>query len=90
MNNIWIFHGAGGKFASGVFTEKEIAHEYITTKKLTGVLTKYPINISVYDWAINQSFFKPKKEAHFSSDFIQKFSSASQEHYHYEKGKLDC
>ena len=89
MNNIWIFHGAGGRFTSGVFTDKAIAEEWITKNILTGVLTKYPINTSVYDWAISKSFFEPKKEEHKSAKFIQKFTSASQEHYHYEDGVLE-
>ena len=89
MNSIWLFHGAGSRFTSGVFTERTIAEEWITKNMLSGVLTKYPINISVYDWAINESFFAPQKDIHQSANFIQKFTSASQEHYHYENGNLE-
>ena len=89
MDSVWIFHGAGSRFASGVFTDKTIAERWIIQNRLTGVLTKYPINISVYDWAISESFFEPQKEHYKSAKFIQKFTSASQEHYHYENGSLE-
>lgn len=81
---IWIFHGTGGRFASAVFDNKENAEIWVKEKKLEGVLTKYPVNLSVYDWAIKNDLFKPKKAEHVEPKFIQKFTSASQEHYHFE------
>ena len=89
MNSVWIFHGAGSRFANAVFTDKTIAERWINQNRLTGVLTKYPINISVYDWATSELFFEPQKEHHKSAKFIQKFTSASQEPYHYENGSLE-
>jgi hypothetical protein len=86
--SVWVFHGANGKFASGVFIEKMTAESWISANKLTGVLTEYPLNIGVYDWAIQEGYFKPKTEAHTSPEFIGKFTTASQEHFHYEDGKL--
>ncbi len=82
--HIWIFHGSGGRFASGVFENKELAETWVKKYHLQGILTKYLINEGVYDWANRSQYFKPSKAAHLSSDFIQKFSLASQEHYHYE------
>lgn len=86
VNSIWVFHGINGRFASGVFTERKLAEEWIFTHKLTGVLTEYPINVGVYDWAINSGIFKKKKEEHSTSEFIGKFTTAGQEHFHYEDG----
>ena len=85
MDSIWIFHGAGSQFASGVFSTKELAIAWIEDNDLQGILTKYPVDISVYDWAIEKGFFTPKNEAHRKPLFIQRFSSGSQEHYHFEK-----
>jgi hypothetical protein len=87
VKNIWIFNGANSRFASGVFEDIEEAEKWIDKYKLTGMLTSYPINISVYNWAIENSFFTPRKGEHSSSEFIGKFSSASLEHFHYEDGK---
>lgn len=88
-NYIWLFHGAGGRFASGVFSSKERAFEWIGRHALTGTLTCYPINRGVYDWAIKQEYFTPKKEHEHSSDFIQNFTSASMKHYHFENGMVE-
>ncbi len=87
MNNlIWVFNGSGSRFPSGVFTDLESAENWIKLHGLSGVLTAYPENIGVFDWAIENKFFTPKKEEHSSPEFIGKFSSASQEHYHFENG----
>ena len=87
--NIWVFNGANSRFPSGIFMEKELAEHWIKKHKLTGTLTLYPINKGVYDWAIEQGNFTPSKDHEYTSSFIQKFSSASQEHYHYSEGFLE-
>ena len=87
LNEIWVFNGANGQFPSGVFSSQEQAEVWIAKYRLTGVLTQYPIDVGVYDWAIQSGFFKPKEEREKTSQFIQRFSSASQEHFHYEDGQ---
>ncbi|SFF05899.1 hypothetical protein SAMN05518672_11510 [Chitinophaga sp. CF118] len=69
VKNIWIFNGANGRFASGVFEDIDEAEKWIGKYKLTGVLTNYPVNISVYDWATENGFFSPKREEHTSPEF---------------------
>jgi hypothetical protein len=86
--SIWVFHGAESRYTSAVFTERAIAEAWIFENALSGMLTKYPLNVGIYDWAIQNGYFTPKKEAHTSPDFIGKFTTASQEHFHYENGKL--
>lgn len=88
-STIWVFCGEGGRFPSGLFTKLDIAKSWIRKNKLTGVLTKYPLDQGVLDWAVSNGYFKPKKTHEFGSAFIQQFSSASQEHYHFENGDLD-
>ena len=88
MNDkVYIFHGKGARFSGAVFSDQSAAEEWIFTNKLTGMLTVYPMNQSAYDWAIENKYFTPKKDNHKSSSFIAGFTSASQEHYHYEDGK---
>ncbi len=82
--NVWVFHGMNGRIASGVFKTKEKAIEWIERENLQGVLSKYPLDISVYDWAVESEFFTPKKEDHKTAYFKQTFTTASQEHYHFE------
>jgi len=86
IDYVWVFSGSGGVFPSGVFIDIEKAEKWIKQNNLTGVLTKYPLNESVYSWAIRKSFFQPKKEHESTGKFIQKFSSSAQEHFHYEGG----
>lgn len=87
--NIWIFHGAQARLASGVFTSKEKAEEWIRKYNLTGVLTEYPLDEGVYDWAIKKDLFTVKKDSQAEPLFIQGFTTASQNHFHYENGQLD-
>ena len=88
MEHIYLFNGDGGaKFCGGVFTSKEKAEEWIGKYSLSGVLTKYPVDISVYDWALETKQFLPKREEHVSPSFIGGFTSATQEHFHYEDGR---
>ena len=87
MQTIWVFNGVNSRFASGAFDNIKKAEEWISHNRLTGVLTNYPINTGTYDWAIANTFFTPQKEEHTTPAFIGKFTSASQEHFHYENGQ---
>lgn len=83
---VWIFNGSEARFASAVFYELEDAEAWIRQYRLSGILTKYPTNCGVYDWAIEKSFFNVKKEEQRTPAFIGSFTSASMEHYHFEDG----
>ena len=83
---VWVFNGAKSHTPSAVFRHRSDAEEWISTHKLTGMLTLYPVDRPVYDWAIQKGYFTPKKDYQSSGEFIGRFSSASQEHYHYEDG----
>jgi hypothetical protein len=86
MDGVWVFNGESSNFPSAVFTTRERAEEWIALHKLTGTLTKYPLDIGVYEWALNRGAFKPKRPDQSGPRFIGRFSSASLEHYHYEEG----
>lgn len=84
---VWVFNGEGARFPSGVFSSKEKAAQWIQDRKMSGVLTAYPIDEGAYEWAIRKGFFSPKSDKHTASDFVQRFTSAGQEHIHYEHGE---
>jgi hypothetical protein len=86
---VWIFNGANAKFPSAVFLIKEDAVDWIRKHGLTGVLTKYSVDISVYEWAVESGNFKAKPEEDSMPGFIGGFSSAAQEHVHLENGFFD-
>lgn len=85
---VWVFHGAGGHFASGVFTARTKAEAWIRQHGLTGVLTCYPVDHGVYDWAIEERLFFPTNPEQTYAGFIQRFTSGSQEHHHYDLDDL--
>lgn len=87
LDMVWVFKGSSNPFPSAVFSSQEQAQEWIRTYSLNGTLTAYPLDQGVYDWAVTNKYFTPKKEKHKSPSFIQNFSSGYQEHYHYENGK---
>ena len=83
LQNAWVFNGAKSTFPSGVFTSRENAEAWINKHNLEGTLTLYPLDRSAYDYAVDHGWFDPKSPHHKSPEFIQGFTSASQEHYHY-------
>jgi hypothetical protein len=44
-----------------------------------------PLDTGIYDWAIENGFFSPKRNEQKLGEFVQTFTSAYLEHYHYEK-----
>ncbi len=90
MTRIWVFHGENSRFASGVFSSRELAEAWIQEKQVSGVLTGYPLDVGVYDWAVAHEFFKVKREDQKSPHFIARFTSASQPHVHFEDGKVQA
>ena len=86
MQTVWIFTGPKAQFPAGAFTQREIAELWIRQHGLSGTLTAYPVDVGAFDWAVSAGHFTPKRDDQRSADFIQRFSSASQEHYHYEHG----
>jgi len=87
MSSVWVFVGEGANFPSGVFDSREAAGNWIVANELSGSLTEYPLNTSVYDWAIANDLWQPKRDDQKSAKFIQRFSSAHLAHFHYEHGK---
>jgi hypothetical protein len=86
LNDIWVFVGDTGQLPSGVFTALATAESAIKRYALSGLLTAYPLDLLVYEWAIENGFFRPKDDAHRLPIFIEGFTSPSLEHYHYLNG----
>lgn len=85
---VWVFQNAlTGRFAGGVFTTRERAEDWIGKNRLSGVLTLYPVDVGVYEWAIEAGLFSPKKPHEEEPPFIGGFTTASQPHHHYEDGR---
>jgi hypothetical protein len=87
LSAVWVFCGEGDIIPSGVFTDEKLAEEWIAKHSLTGMLTEYPLDIGLYEWAISKGYFKPKYPSHETPKFIGGFSSAYLTHSHFENGK---
>ncbi|MDM1298325.1 hypothetical protein HXZ94_07395 [Empedobacter falsenii] len=77
---IYVFNGLNASFPSAVFSSYENAEQWIKQHRLSGTLTAYPLDISAYDWAVENKYFKPKSESDQSAKFISRFSSAYLQH----------
>jgi len=86
-NRVWVFQGSGSRNVLACFSGKENAERWIRQHALSGLLTAYPIDQPVYDWAVQSQIIRPTKDEQQTAQFIQNFSSAHLEHYHYEVGK---
>lgn len=85
-SHVWIFVHEGAMFPGGVFSKLIDAEAWIAKNCLTGVLTQYPVDVGVYDWAIERGFFAPKPGKQPSARLIGGFTSVRMEHYHYFDG----
>jgi hypothetical protein len=87
--SVWIFLGDRAKRPSGVFSSREAAVRWIAEHHLTGMITEYPVDVGVYDWAVGRGSFRPGKPQHSSPDFIGGFTTAVQNHGHFTDGVHD-
>lgn len=71
-------------FPAEYFPLQEDADRWIEEHTLSGTLAAYPLDVSVYRWAVENGFYSASKPV--SAHFIGRFSSAHQPHYHFENG----
>lgn len=58
--------------------------EWIEKYGLEGILTKYPLDQGVFDWAVENGLADANQRS-ANAATIQKFTSGAMEHYHFEK-----
>lgn len=87
--SVWVFLGEEGRWPSGVFNARGLAEQWIGENGLTGMLTDYPLDVGVYEWAVAKGFFRPSQPGHASATFIAGFSAARQDHAHFTDGVAD-
>ena len=87
---VWVFNSVRSQYSGEIFERIDEAELWIKEHRLTGVLTKYPINSGVLGWAEehNLTNIKPEKLQQNKKDpiFVGGFTTASMEHYHYKDG----
>jgi hypothetical protein len=87
--SVWIFHGAGAAFASGVFANRDDGMAWIARHRLTGILTEYPVGDGCYDLAVRAGQFNPSKPHHGTPQHVAGFSPNRTEHIHVRDGHDD-
>src|SRR4051794_37563114 len=87
--NVWIFHGAGASFASGVFTNRDDGMSWIARHRLTGILTEYPVGDGCYDIAVRAGHFAPSQPHHGTPSHVARFSPGYTDHVHVRDGQED-
>ena len=81
---VWVFKAEKAVFPCGVFSSPDAAAAWIGKHRLSGVLTAYPLDQGVYDWAVENGYFGRAKPA--TPAFVGSFTSQYQKHYHYVEG----
>jgi hypothetical protein len=71
---------------SGIFSDKEKAEEWIASNRLTGLLSGFPVDMGVLDWAIRCAGFNPPDEKRTDPSYVARFTSGAVEHFHFENG----
>jgi hypothetical protein len=87
--SVWVFLGEHAHWPSGIFTSREAAVQWIAGHRLTGMITEYPLDAGMYDWAVARGVFRPSKPEHVVPEFIGGFTTAVQEHGHFTDGVHD-
>ena len=87
LKSVFVFSGEKNHLPSAVFSTEETARKWIRENKLSGTLTEYPVDDPIYDWTIRGGHFEPRRNDQRSADFIANFSSAHQNHFHFEEGE---
>ncbi|WP_285550657.1 DUF7710 domain-containing protein [Actinoplanes regularis] len=85
--NVWLFHGEGARFASGVFTTMAAGLDWAAEHRVTGILTEYAIG-GAYDLAIEEGRFRPSKAHHGTPHHVAGFGPGL-EHVHLTEGRRD-
>ena len=84
---VWLFNGEASHFPSAVFLSFTRALNWIERYSLTGTLTRYPLDKSVFDWAVENEFYQPNStRGKCGPKTVAIFSSAYLEHFHFKDG----
>jgi hypothetical protein len=84
--HVWVFVGNEASFPGAVFHTQSEAEAWIAAHRLSGVLTRYPVGVGVYDQAVEDGTFTPTRAHHRTPEFIGGFTSGHQPHHHYTDG----
>jgi len=73
IKEVRAFNGSKARFPSAIFVAKADALDWMGNCRLTDMLTKYSVGVSIYKWSIENRNFKAKSEKDWTPDFIGNF-----------------
>jgi hypothetical protein len=89
-HHVWVFTTGTDTTPGGVFSSRERAEVWIRDRRLTGILTAYPLDEGAFDWALRVGAVTGRaRDRGDEPAFVGSFTSAGQDHYHYEDGTGD-
>lgn len=89
MNYVFVFIGDGALLPSGMYEKYDDAMDWVKKNKLSGSLHRLPVNVGLYDWALEKGFFEAKQDHQKTARFIERFQCASVDHWHIEDGEIE-
>ena len=81
MAFVYVFHGDGARFAAAVYSTVEDAKADIGSNRMSGILTAYPLDQTVYAHVVKEGLFEGKDDP--EPRYIQRFTSAYMGHLHF-------
>jgi hypothetical protein len=84
---VWIFHGDGAHFAAAVFTTEADALAWAERRRVSGIVTEYPVGDGCYDIAVERGTFVPSKPHHGTPQHVAAFSPGWTRHVHLADGQ---
>lgn len=78
---VWVFQCKSAE--AGVFTEFRLAALWARQHKVSGLLTRFPLNQGIYDWAVENDYLTEKQIGHGREGlYLGTFK-----HFHFENGE---
>ncbi|AXY56769.1 hypothetical protein CDG60_09450 [Acinetobacter chinensis] len=87
-NSIFIFKAENAALTSAVFSSFESMCDWIQKYYLSGMVIEYPLDVSSYDWAVENGYFARKSPIDSAPIFIASFVSAYQKQWHFKHGEI--
>lgn len=85
--HVWIFSVDSVSSPGGVFTTKAAAESWIRSRRLSGMLTAFPLDEGCFDWAMRLGLVTGRaRERGDDPAFVATFSCGVQEHIHFVDG----
>lgn len=86
-DTVWLFHGDGARFASGVFANAEDGRDWARRHRVSGTLAEYAMG-GAYDVAVAEGRFTRTRDHHGTPGHVAGFS-AGLDHLHIVDGAID-